>query len=109
VATSRAGSSPAFGTNLYIYYQRVMLMHNPFFVGHWLVRQPTGEISWYGRAFSNGKSLQWQIATTAYAKILLDLSSSVLLNVVAHRLSGPPHVVKDKSIYVTARARKCLK
>jgi hypothetical protein len=47
-----------------------MLMHNPFFVGHWLVRQPTGEISWYGRAFSNGKSLQWQIATTAYAKIL---------------------------------------
>ena len=28
---------------------------------------------------------------------------------VAHRLSGPPHVVKDKSIYVTARARKCLK
>jgi hypothetical protein len=65
-----AGSSPAFGTSFYIYYQRVMLMHNPFFVGHWLVRQPTGEISWYGRAFSNGKSLQWQIATTAYAKIL---------------------------------------
>ena len=35
-----------------------------------------------------------------------DLSSSVLLNVVAHRLSGPPHVLKDKSIYVYSEGQK---
>ena len=40
-------------------------MHSPFFVGRRLVREPTGEITWYGRVISSGILLHRLIVTTA--------------------------------------------
>ena len=44
-------------------------MHSLFFVGQRLVRRPTGEITWYGKAVPNGRWLQRLIVGVALSGI----------------------------------------